>query len=262
MKRYTLYIYIMLVAVWSAAVPVVAQEQADKYQTWGPTSASGWGVLVRAGYVLGGTSPLPLPKEVRSINRFRPEGGMTFGADAYKMFNRRWGLTGGLHFFLEGMNTGADVKNYHMGITQGEDYLEGNFTGTDVTKTFMAGFTLPVTVTFRISPRWNVNVGPYLSALVYSDFEGSVYNGYLREGNPTGQKVEIGSDNPATYDFSDDMRTLLWGVRLGFDWKAFRHTTLFAGVDWGLNGVFHSDFKTVDFPMYPLYAHFGVAYRY
>lgn len=261
MKLSTLYKYVMTCAGLLVAVGAYAQQE-DKYEAWGPHTRHNWGVLVRAGFVMGGTTPLPLPEEVRSINRYRPEGGITFGADAYKMFNRRWGLSVGLHFFMEGMNTGADVKNYHMGITQGEDYLEGNFTGTDVTKTFMAGFTLPLTATFRVSPRWNINLGPYISALIHGDFEGSVYNGYLREGDPTGQKVEISYENPATYDFSDDMRTLLWGMRLGFDWKAFRHMTVYASLDWGMNGVFHRDFKTVDFPMYPLYATFGVAYSY
>lgn len=261
MKIYTLLYKYVLIGVALLTITGVQAQQTDKFENWKPSTRD-WGVLVRAGFVMGGTTPLPLPEEVRSINRFRPEGGITFGADVYNMFCRRWGLMGGLHFFMEGMNTGADVKNYHMGITQGEDYLEGNFTGTDVTKTFMTGFTLPVMATFRVSSRWNINLGPYVSYLVYGDFEGSVYNGYIREGNPTGQKVEISHDNPATYDFSDNMRSFLWGARLGFDWKATRNCTAFGSVDWGMNGVFHSDFKTVDFPMYPLYATFGVALNY
>ncbi len=260
MRLYTLYKYATVCAGLLTALGVQARTE-DKYETWSPRTRD-WGVLVRAGFVMGGTTPLPLPQEVRSINRYRPEGGLTFGADAYKMFHRRWGLMAGVHFFMEGMNTGADVKNYHMGITQGVDYLEGNFTGTDVTKTFMVGFTVPVMATFRISPRWNVNLGPYVSFLTYRDFEGSVYNGYLREGDPTGQKVEISHLNPATYDFSANMRSILWGMELGFDWKATRRITAFGSLDWGMNGVFHSHFKTIDFPMYPMYATFGVAYNY
>lgn len=260
MKNSMKYIICMVLA--GALSAAVSAQDTDKYAQWGPRCEKGYGYLVRAGYILGGTSPLPLPKEVRSINLFRPDGGFGFYVDGYKMFSRRWGLMAGAHFFLEGMHTGADVKNYHMGIAQGEDYLEGYFTGTDVTETFMAGFTIPVMATFRLSPRWNMNLGPYVSFILGADFKGSVYDGYLREGTPTGPKVEIASDNPATYDFADDMRSVLYGVELGFDYKIRRGLTAFASVDWGLTGVFHNDFKTVDFPMYPLYATFGIACHY
>lgn len=254
--------YIALVVCLFAAGNLMAQDRTDKYQYWGPQHKYQLGFLFRAGYVLGGTSPLPLPHEIRSINKFNPEGGLSISLDGYKMFNRRWGLMAGVHFFMEGMHTGADVKNYHMGIVQGDSYLEGYFTGTDVTETMMVGFNIPVLATFRVSPRWNINLGPYVSLLMDTEFEGKVYDGYLREGTPTGQKVVITSDNPATYDFGRDMRKVLWGLELGFDYKAARHLTVFGSLDWGLSGVFHSDFKTVDFPMYPLYATFGVACYY
>ena len=183
-------------------------------------------------------------------------------ADFFNMFNKRCGIMTGIHYFMEGMNTGATVKNYKMGIQMGEDYLEGMFTGTDETKTFMSGFTVPVLATFRVSPRWNINIGPYVSFLMYRDFEGSVYDGYLRVGGPTGEKVEISKENPATYNFADNMRRVLWGMEIGADWKITRHFTAFANLDWGMNSVFKSDFKTIDFPMYPMYATFGVAYLY
>lgn len=254
--------YIGVLAVAMVMTISLSAQDKDKYASWGPRCEKGFGFLVRGGFILGGTSPLPLPEEIRSINTFRPNGGLAFSVDGYKMFSRRWGLMAGAHFFMEGMHTGADVKNYHMGIAQGEDYLEGYFTGTDVTETFMAGFTIPVMATFRISPRWNVNLGPYVSFILSADFEGQVYDGYLREGTPTGPKVEISCDNPATYDFAPDMRKVVYGAELGFDYKIRRGLTAFASVDWGMTGVFHSDFKTVDFPMYPLYATFGIACHY
>ena len=254
------YITAIAALLFLAVTTVVAQE--NRFAGWGPSNANGWGYKIRAGYTLGGTSPIPLPEEVRSINSYHPEGGLTFGADAYKMFNKRWGMSMGARFFMEGMYTGADVKNYNMGITQGEDYLEGRFTGTDITETFMVGVTVPLLVTLRCNHRWNINVGPYVSFLIYRDFEGSVFNGYLREGDPTGQKIEITAENPATYDFSSDMRRVLYGLEIGADFKATPKMTAFAYLDWGLNGVFKSSFKTVSFNMYPLYATVGLAYVY
>ena len=221
-----------------------------------------WSFLGRIGYVIGGTTPMPLPEEIRSIDKFSPKFGMTVGVDATRRLDNRWGVTAGVYFFTEGMHTEAGVKNYHMGIIQGDDYLEGNFTGKDVTDNSMMGLTIPVMGSFSISARVDINLGPYVSYLYDREFKGEVYDGYLREGNPTGQKVIIDSGNPATYDFSDSMRQWLWGMCLGFDWKVVRHCTVFASLDWGLNDVFRSDFKTVEFALYPVYATFGVAYRY
>lgn len=238
-------------------------ERDNDFAKWGPTSDhQGMGYLIRAGFVLGGTTPLPLPKEVRSINEFKPEGGFSIGIDGYKYFNTRWGLTAGLRFFMQGMHTGAEVKDYGMAITMGEDIVEGRFTGTDITETFMSGFTLPVMATFRASPRWSFNLGPYFSYWFYRDFDGSVFNGYLREGDPTGQKISISKENPATYDFSDHMRNFYWGMEFGFDCRIRKHLNVFGLVDWGLNGIFQNDFKTVSFTMFPLYATFGIAYYY
>ena len=258
MKLKTIILSLALMATATAAA-----QTSDKYEEWGPTSPnSKTGVIIRAGYEIGGTTPLPLPAENRSINEFKPLGGLTVGADAYHMFSRHWGLQLGWHFFYEGFHTGANVKNYRMGITKDGNYLEGNFTGTDITDTKMFGATVPLTATYRISPRWNVSAGPFVSFLFAKTFEGEVYDGYLREGDPTGQKVEMTHDNPATYDFGENMREAYWGVQLLFDWKAMRHMNVFGGVDWACSSIFPGNFKTVEFKMFPIYAKIGLAYRY
>lgn len=253
---------IMLFAVLlSLSTALVAQEN-DKWTAWGPSSLKNSGWIVRVGFVIGGTSPLPVPPEIRSINSFEPLGGITFGADYYQMFSRRFGIQAGVHFFHEGFSTNANVKNYRMGITQGNNYMEGNFTGVDITNTTQTGITVPLTATLRMSPRWNVSVGPFFSFLAKGTFDGEVTDGYLREGDPTGQKIEITDDNPATYDFSSNMNHFYWGLEFMFDYKAMKHLNVFGGFDWSLSSIFPDSFETVPFNMYPLYAKIGVAYRY
>lgn len=253
---------IIFCAALAAQTGAMAQTE-DRFEAWGPTNQetqTGW--ILRAGYVLGGTTPIPLPAEIRRIREFKPLGGATLGADFYHMFNRRWGLQVGWHFFYEGFHTGAKVKNYRMGITKDGNYLEGNFTGTDETDTKMLGATVPLTATLRMAPRWNVSAGPFVSMLYYKTFEGMVYDGYLREGNPTGQKVEMTRDNPANYDFKDNMLNCYWGLEVLFDWKAMKHMNVFGGLDWAFSSVFPGDFQTVEFKMFPIYAKVGIAYRY
>ncbi len=239
----------------------------DAWEKWGPTRQDGIGFTLRAGYTIGGTTPMPLPAEIRSINEFRPKGGGTIGAEAYKMFNKRWGLQAGLHIGYEGFHTGADVKNYRMSLTMEGNTMEGYFTGTDITNTRMWAFTIPVQATFRISPRWNVSVGPYFAVYAGQDFSGSVYDnkdgvGYLRVDTPTGEKVNIDRTNPATYDFSDNMRPWSGGLEFTFDWRATRKMNVFGMLDWAVSNIWQPDFEAVAFKMYPIYATLGVAYRY
>ncbi|MCR4995145.1 MAG: PorT family protein [Bacteroidales bacterium] len=255
-------ITILLFVLIGYCTTSMAQTKEEKFQAWGPTALNQAGWIVRASYVIGGTSPIPLPNEIRSIDGFKPLGGFSLGADYYQMFSRRWGLQAGVHFFLEGFHTKATVKNYRMGITQGENYLEGNFTGVDETDTQMTGVTIPLTATFRASPRWNISVGPFFTFLSSGTFEGTVYDGYLREGDPTGQKIHITDENPATYDFADDMRQFYWGLQFMFDYKVLAHMNVFGGLDWSMQSIFPSDFETIEFNMYPIYAKIGVAYRY
>lgn len=257
------FLSVAVVLICSAVVSA-----QDSWEKWGPTKGmKGTGVLVRAGYTIGGTTPLPLPNEVRAINEFSPKGGATIGVDVYKMFCKRWGASVGWHFFYEGFHTSADVKNYKMTLTQDGNTMSGYFTGTDVTNTSMWGMTMPFLATLRMSPRWNFNFGPYFSTYFKRDFSGTGYEnkngqGYLRVDDPTGEKVNMDRSNAATYDFTENMLQWNAGLEFGFDWKACRHMNVFVKVDWGLTSVFESSFDAIAFKMYPIYATFGLAYRY
>ena len=240
------------------------------WEKWGPTTGQkGGGFIARVGYVIGGTSPVPLPAEIRKINGFRPKGGIGIGVDGYRMFSKRWGVSAGLHFFWEGFHTSANVKNYYVWLEQEGEITKGYFTGTNATNTEMWGLTLPLLATFRMSPRWNVSVGPFLSCYFKQTFDGEVYDndegvGYLREDNPVGTKILITRENPTPYpdNFADNMLPVTVGMEFCFDWKAMRHMNVFGSLDWGLTDIWQHDFEAISFRMYPIYATLGVAYRY
>ena len=87
-----------------------------------------------------------------------------------------------------------------------------------------------------------------------------MYEGYLRENNPTGDKINFRNGAIATYDFSDDLRRFQWGVQLGADWKAFKHLKVYADLNWGANEIFKKDFETISFDMYTVYLNVGFGY--
>ena len=75
----------------------------------------GWHVRLAAGFNLGGTSPLPLPKEIRGIDSYNPTMNISVEGGAHKRFEHsNWGMLVGVRFETKGMKTEATVKNYHM----------------------------------------------------------------------------------------------------------------------------------------------------
>ena len=101
-----------------------------------------------------------------------------------------------------------------------------------------------------------------MSYVMRRKFNGYVYEGYLRNGDPTGEKTSFTDGQTASYDFSDNLRRFQWGAQVGVDWQAFKHLKLYADLTWGLNDIFKNDFKTITFSMYPIYVNLGVGYAF
>lgn len=219
--------------------------------------------IARIDYGLGGTAPVNMPESIRKLNNYKLRPNFGFGADVQKSFDRHWGVMVGLHLNLRGMETDADVKNYHMEMRRGGEQLDGQFTGSVVTKASQWLLTIPVLATYDISPKVRVKAGPFIAFALNNDFSGYAYNGYLREGNPTGAKVEMGTEEGTRgeYDFSSDLRRFQWGVQAGVDWYAGKRWGVSADITWGLNGVFKSSFTTIEQTMYPIYGVIGLNYK-
>ena len=225
MKRYIVLIGILCL---SGVITLKAQQERNQGIIW--SSLRGLEYTVKAGINIGGTAPVPLPREIRAIDSYRPTLCVSIEGDIKKWFgeSKEWGMMIGLRLENKGMETKATVKNYSMEIIgSGGEKLKGNWTGGVQTKV-----------------------------------ENYVYDGYLREINPTGTKVEFSGDNRAYYDFSDNLRKFQWGAQIGTEWKAFKHLIVYADLTWGLNDIFQKDFDTITFGMYPIYLNVGFGYAF
>ena len=230
---------------------------------WGGNIFDTLTYYARLGYNLGGTAPVGMPATIRSLDKFTPKANGTIALDAYKPLNGRWGLIAGFHVESKGMKTDAKVKNYHMEIRQGGETLDGMFTGNVVTDVDMWMVTLPLQATYTTG-KVRLKAGPFLSYLLSSNFSGYAYDGHLRVGNPTGTRVDLGTDEASrgTYDFSDDLRRVHFGVDVGADWQFSRHYGAYADLSWGLIGAFKRDFKTIEQTMYPIFGSIGITYKF
>ncbi len=221
-------------------------------------------VKARIGYSIGGTAPIGIPATIRSIDAFRLTPSVMAGADFALPLKQGWGLMAGLHIENKGMNAEVTTKGYRMEVVKGDSKIEGLFTGhvkQDVTEWML---TLPVEATYAIGEKLTLKAGPYFSLLLHRDFSGIASDGYLRQGDPTGPRINMGTKEGewATYDFSDDMRRLQMGVNVGADWQLHPHLGLSADLNWGLTGIFRSDFKTVEQTLFPIYGTIGAFYRF
>lgn len=217
----------------------------------------------RVGYNLGGTAPVGLPATIRKLNHYTLQPNLLLGVDARKPLGGRWSAILGLHCEYKDMKEDAQVKSYHMEIVRGGQSLEGLFTGSVETKVREWMITMPLLAAFDISQHVTLKAGPYVSYVLSRGFTGSAHDGYLRVGDPTGAKVELGNDvsTRGIYDFSEHMRRMQYGVDVGIDWQYGRRWGVYADLAWGLTGIHHSDFHTIEQTLYPIFGSFGFIYK-
>ncbi|MCQ2287563.1 MAG: PorT family protein [Muribaculaceae bacterium] len=219
-------------------------------------------VNVRLGYGIGGTMPIGMPATIRHLNTYKLQFNPSLGIDVDYPLQDNFGIMAGLQLENKGMEEDALVKNYKMTIERGGQTLSGVFTGDVTTKVTQWMLTIPVQFTYRYKAM-NFKFGPYVSYVGSRDFSGSAHNGYLRVDDPTGAKVELGEgkDERGDYDFSKDMRRMHVGLDLGVDWHFNNRIGAFADLTWGLSRVHKTGFNTIEPPLYPVYAKFGLTYR-
>lgn len=220
---------------------------------------------IRLGYNVGGTAPVGMPATIRSLSRYTLQPNLLIGADVHKHFGGgKWGLMLGIHLEQKDMKVDAKVKNYHMAMRIGNEApVRGVFTGQVVSEAGLGMVTIPVLATYDITPKVRIKAGPYVSYAYQTEFSGYAYDGYIREKDPTGTKVMVGIGDAAngTYDFSDSMRNLFFGIDVGADWYFSRRWGASIDLSWGLNGIFKSNFDVIDDTLYPIYANVGVTYK-
>ena len=253
-KLYITTILMLVFTVLSATI----QAQEDRNKGVIISALNGLHYSIKAGFNVGGTSPLPLPAEIRELKGYNPTVAISIEGNVTKLFNPKWGMTVGLRLENKGMKTDANVKNYRMEMLADDGgEMKGYWTGNVETKVRNTYLSIPILANYQISKRWEIKAGPYFSYLIDGEFSGSAYDGYIRDEVPTGEKIEV---SHAYYNFSSDLQKFQYGAQVGTSWKAFSHLSVYADLTWGINSVFDKDFTAVTFGIYPIYANLGFAY--
>ncbi len=257
MKRFSIIISMLL--LFSGLMPAQSQENENKSII--KSCLIGREYSLKAGFSIGGTSPLPLPQEIRQIDSYQPSMTISIEGNTTKWLDneKKWGLTFGLRLEEKNMITKATVKNYGMTIINSNGgELGGLWTGGVKTKVKNSYLTVPVLANYKIDRHWKVVAGLYMSYLLNGDFSGHVYEGHIRTPDQMGERVDFSGDNIAVYDFTDNLRKFQWGLQFGGEWNVFKHLNVYADLTWGLNDIFKKDFNTITFAMYPIYLNIGL----
>ncbi len=215
---------------------------------------------LRLGVNIGGMMPIGMPETIRGLNFYGPRFNPQFGAYIDIHLPQHFGIQTGLRVERKAMKTDARVDTYKMAMVREGNKIAGVFTGNVHTTANLWGITLPAYASYTLSRFFDLRLGPYVTFMLSRNFTGYAYDGYLRIKDPTGERVEVGNDETSrgTYDFSEDMRHVLYGIDLGVDWHMTPKVGLYADLQWGINGVFHSSFDTIAQTMYPLYGTIGI----
>ena len=113
MKKIFTTIIAVLVAVTAGAQTNTGVGDTDNNLV--NAAIKGWHIRLSAGYNLGGTTPLPLPREIRSIEEYNPGLNLAIEGSVQKRFkDSNWGVQVGVRLETKGMTTKAKTKNYHM----------------------------------------------------------------------------------------------------------------------------------------------------
>lgn len=215
-----------------------------------------------AGFNLGATAPLPLPAEVRSIKAWWPQFTPQLGYEViYRFDESQWGIGSGILLNFKGMGVKDEVKYMHTKVELEKNSgqkLEGYFVGKNKTTVKVAYVTVPVYASFRPNKLWSFRAGGYASYNFSSHFNGTVSDGYMRVGTYTGDKMII---DEATFNFDEDVRTFDFGLTVGAERRINNRFGVYGNLDWGLQSIFPSSFRPMEFDMYNIYLALGLTYR-
>ena len=256
--RRLIYTALLLLATASLAT---AQEARDKNIL--AALRHGWNFELRAGLSMGGTAPIPMPREIRGVEKYNPKLNVHVEGQATKWFDPHWGLVMGLRMEQKGMVTGARVKNYHTSLLLGEGAeVSGNWTGYVESNYAAASIVLPISAAYKINDYGKVQAGLYAGYRFDGSFTGHVTDGHFRMGSPVGERVDFPADKQATYDFSGELSRFEAGMQVGGNWRAYRHFLVYGELRASFTPIFPGSFTALTTKLYPIYVSTGFSYLF
>lgn len=244
------HLSIAAVAVMFFSAEAVAQNSMRSF-------SDNWEIGITGGLNVGATTPLPKPSEVEHIYAWQPHMNLTLkGWATYRIENYdRWGITTGLEVERKGMyaSTRVNAIKVHMDKYgfKGERYTGDN--STEIDNYYL---TLPVMASYiTLNEKFRIHAGLYLSYAMQSSFKVTLDG----DGMLDDHKLQEGS--LVDFDFSDQMKSMDFGARIGFDFFFTPRIGLTGQVNMAFTSAVKSSFDVMPFSLYNTYGFLGFTYN-
>lgn len=223
----------------------------------------GWNFELRAGLSMGGTAPIPMPVEIRGVDKYNPKLNVHVEGQATKWLDPHWGVVMGLRMEQKGMVTTARVKNYRTELLLGEGtVVKGHWTGDVESNYASSSVVIPISVAYRVNSHGKLIAGLYGGYRFDGSFTGHVTDGHFRMGSPIGDRVDFPAGERATYDFTDQLSRFEAGMQVGGSWRAYRHFLVYAELRASFTPIFPDSFTALTTRLYPMYISTGFSYHF
>lgn len=251
--RYSIYSFLLILCLLYSGY-IFAQEE---------TSLPMFEHKIVAGFNLGATAPCPIPAEVRKIDGLWPMFTPQLGYNITYNYKPNWAVTSGILLDYKGMGVRDKVKYMYTSVVldENDNKMEGYFVGRNETRIKTAYVTIPLYFVYRPNEIWSFKLGGYASYRFSAEFEGEVWDGYMRVETMDGSKFDIKDKGDARFNFGDDMRKFDLGLSVGAERSINERFGVFGNLSWGLTPVFHSSYRAIDFNMYNIYLALGMTYK-
>lgn len=217
------------------------------------------------GYNFGATAPVPIPREVRSIDSYWPQFTPYLGYNISYDISNRFYIETGIALDIKGMGVRDKVKYIYTDVWMDGNNIKGYFTGKNETEVKISYTTIPIRIGYRLSDTWALRTGGYFSYRNSSEFSGTVWDGYLRKTNDkdiiNSEYLEILKKNDAKFDFGKDMRNFDMGVSIGCDHILNNRFGISCDLTYSLTPIFPNSFTGMDMKMRNIYISMGISYK-
>lgn len=215
---------------------------------------------IKASFNFGSAAPFSMPYGV-SVKSWYPAFSPAISYEIYSPINGRLGWMTGIRVESKGMHVSADVRNLYSEVVQSSGanvgVFKGKFTGTNKTNMLNSYATIPLKISYTVSPKLRLYGGGYLSCLFNAKFSGDATDGYIWH-EETGAKVTI---TKATFDFNKDIRRWDAGIELGATRMINERLGFDVNLTTGLSPIFKNGFKAIPFNMYNIFLGLGLSYN-
>lgn len=218
----------------------------------------------KLGMNIGAYTPLSIPATIRGLEFFHVQPNVCAGLDIIKPISDKWNLIVGGKIENKDMKIATKVKNHKTEVSTEHFSISGNFTGNVSTVIKAKMFTIPACVCYKFD-NMRMRFGPYMSVLfMEKEFKGEAYNGYLREKNPTGLRIEISESSgiKGDYDFSKSLMPVQFGLMVNADWFFMKKWGIFGDLSWGVTSVTDNNVKLLSEILYPIFGTVGIVYKF